>query len=547
MKKKIPIILGALFLLGVQEVAAAARAPKGSLASRPMAGESAPLSGLQLLVSHTSAALAVRNQLAVSLGAMDIALARNPQDVQRALDSRTTGNIAALKAIMDTTESFFAAAAANGGVYAASERSGSELIVAGGDITQVWSPDPNVDLAIFDFLNGLNHRSETLMFAMTSFGVPMETLVPMAIIGREIGRGAVIHISGDEIGYVQDLSRTMMGLNRVKPLGYALVRGKLKRLIGPNPAFFEALDERVKAIPAYNKDKYADSAKIDPATSKSKARKTITTVILDPAPVEERLRPFSRVKIGNRVHIQDSDKPEYYVLRILSELRKPMGDQFTIFNTAASDKDTSKHVLSALNRTVSLLSDMNNKDWSVYAAPLKAVAIQGRVLEYINENDWCIDETPGWTSEKVIAANIANTLATGGRYGVDYDRIATQDEFRMIYYSLSQAVRFYTTFDTLATAFELTGLGRLETKAQNHRKNMFVTACMAWSEDGRNVVYKEGHNMPNIDLVSAMSKKLGETDQDVLDRIDMLDQSFGLDMATRRYRNPLPRDEYWAV
>lgn len=544
MKNRIPIILGALFLLGVQEVSAAAH----SLASRPMAGGSEPLSGLQLLASHKPEALAVRNNLAALLGAMDIALATNPLDAQRTLGSSgTTANIAALKAIMDTTESFFAAAATQGGVYAASGRSGSELIVVGGDITQVWSPDPNVDLAIFDFLNGLNHRSETLMYAMTTFKVPVKTLAQMAIIGRELQRGTSGNIPGSEIGYVQDLSRTMMSLNRVKPLSYALVRGKLKRLVGPNPAFFNALDERVKAIPAYNKNKYADLAKTYAAAPKSKGRQTITTVILDPAPVEKRLRELSRFKITSGVCIQDSDKSEYYVLRILSDLRKPRGDQFTIFNMAASDKDTSKHVLSALNRTVSLLSDISNKDWSVYATPLKAVAIQGRVLEYTKENGWCIDEALGWAREKAIAANIANTLATGGRYGIDYDRVATQDEFRMIYYSLSQAVRFYTTFDTLADAFKLTGLGSLETKTQNHRKNMFVTACMAWSEDGRNVVYREGHNMPNIDLVSAMSKKLGETDQDVLDRIDMLDQSFGLNMATRRYRNPLPHDEYWAV
>lgn len=160
--------------------------------------------------------------------------------------------------------------------------------------------------------------------------------------------------------------------------------------------------------------------------------------------------------------------------------------------------------------------------------PIKVAVTMAGLLKYADERGVRFGES-GRTEEKALAQEVVHIM-TGQKYGLKNKPI-TKDEFDLLYFTLCESVRWLGNFDSLASAFEVEGLAREITRKKNkadiHRRNVFLCACIAWSENDQN---REG-----IDLVGAISRKLGQDPLDTIGQYARIDHKFGfLGYVSRR-------------
>lgn len=163
--------------------------------------------------------------------------------------------------------------------------------------------------------------------------------------------------------------------------------------------------------------------------------------------------------------------------------------------------------------------------------PAKVAVAMAGLLKYADEKGVRFGDS-GRAAEKGLAREVVDIL-TGKTYGLRSTRV-TRNEFQSAYCALSESVRWLGNFEDLVTAFEVRGLARKITRDNDkrdiHRRNVFLCACIAWSENDQN---REG-----IHLVKSISRALGQDPLETIGQYGDLDHKFGLLGYSAR------RDEY---
>ena len=155
-------------------------------------------------------------------------------------------------------------------------------------------------------------------------------------------------------------------------------------------------------------------------------------------------------------------------------------------------------------------------------AALDVIEKMASLLHYVDQNNIIFDEAGRRPVERGGARFIASTLV--GRQAsvkVDYARKATADDFAKIYYSISETVRWFGTFGSLANAFcmdsAFNGLG--EGNEKSHQRNVFLVAAIAWSENNLN---REG------DLLDLVSGQLVQARDNTIGQLKVLHEEYKL-------------------
>lgn len=160
--------------------------------------------------------------------------------------------------------------------------------------------------------------------------------------------------------------------------------------------------------------------------------------------------------------------------------------------------------------------------------PVKVAVTMAGLLKYADGEGVRFEEK-GRSAEKALAQEVVE-IVTGRKYGLK-NKPLTKSEFVGMYFSLSESVRWLGNFESLVSAFGAQDLARKITRENRkddiHRRNVFLCACIAWSENDQN---REG-----INLVQSVSRTLGQDSLDTIAQYERINRRFHLfDYASPR-------------